>query len=403
VPAAAQADSGSITGVRDVGGGQLEATFSASGTECTSYGFCGWYGYANEVASSESCSPSSGGVVWVGDYHDAPGTETRTARFFPSHTPVKLCLVVNGANGQHVVSETVWSPPPPTLIAPIATARLTTRSAVTFLASDAVGAYRESEIEIARSSAMDPDGTLANSEQLEYGTEFSDGAGQFEYESTGAWSRQPGTYYWQLRRSNCETAAACNSEIRRLTIVPPALRLSVAARSRQRLKAGYNNLVMRLKCNLRCRTKMTARPHYRRNGHRVALRGFAFEDAFRLSKGRAVSYGFLFTRRERARLADLMSRYGSILWTLRYQAKSTSGDVDRVTGYIRMLPPARPRPAPPPPSVDCQGYSPCLPPGPDVDCRGGSGDGPRYVDGPVRVYGSDPYDLDRDGNHVGCQ
>jgi micrococcal nuclease len=60
----------------------------------------------------------------------------------------------------------------------------------------------------------------------------------------------------------------------------------------------------------------------------------------------------------------------------------------------------RPPEAPP---RDCQGYSPCLPPGPDVDCAGGSGDGPRYVRGPVQVRGSDPYDLDRDGNGVGCQ
>jgi hypothetical protein len=49
------------------------------------------------------------------------------------------------------------------------------------------------------------------------------------------------------------------------------------------------------------------------------------------------------------------------------------------------------------------GCSPCIPPGPDVDCRGGSGDGPRYVDGPVRVTGSDPYRLDSDGNGVGCE
>jgi endonuclease YncB( thermonuclease family) len=49
------------------------------------------------------------------------------------------------------------------------------------------------------------------------------------------------------------------------------------------------------------------------------------------------------------------------------------------------------------------GYSPCIRPGPDVDCRGGSGNGPRYVDGPVRVRGSDPYDLDSDGDGVGCQ
>lgn len=49
------------------------------------------------------------------------------------------------------------------------------------------------------------------------------------------------------------------------------------------------------------------------------------------------------------------------------------------------------------------GYSPCIPPGPDVDCAGGSGNGPRYVHGPVYVTGSDPYDLDRDGDGVACE
>lgn len=49
------------------------------------------------------------------------------------------------------------------------------------------------------------------------------------------------------------------------------------------------------------------------------------------------------------------------------------------------------------------GYSPCIEPGPDVDCAGGSGNGPRYVNGPVSVTGPDIYDLDRDGDGVGCQ
>jgi beta-lactam-binding protein with PASTA domain len=61
------------------------------------------------------------------------------------------------------------------------------------------------------------------------------------------------------------------------------------------------------------------------------------------------------------------------------------------------------KPAPQQPSGDCQGYSPCILPGPDVDCLGGTGDGPRYVSGPVRVTGSDPYGLDGDGNGVGCE
>jgi resuscitation-promoting factor RpfB len=55
-------------------------------------------------------------------------------------------------------------------------------------------------------------------------------------------------------------------------------------------------------------------------------------------------------------------------------------------------------------SSNCtRGYSPRLSPAFDYDCRGNGGNGPKYVDGPVRVTGPDPYDLDRDGNGVGCQ
>ncbi|CAN5203514.1 hypothetical protein BH11ACT2_BH11ACT2_00840 [soil metagenome] len=44
----------------------------------------------------------------------------------------------------------------------------------------------------------------------------------------------------------------------------------------------------------------------------------------------------------------------------------------------------------------------CVPIASDVDCGGGSGNGPGYVYGPVEVVGSDIYDLDRDGDGVGC-
>ncbi|NMO51909.1 hypothetical protein HH310_11975 [Actinoplanes sp. TBRC 11911] len=47
-------------------------------------------------------------------------------------------------------------------------------------------------------------------------------------------------------------------------------------------------------------------------------------------------------------------------------------------------------------------YSGCVPITSDVDCAGGSGNGPEYVSGPVRVTGSDIYDLDRDGDGVAC-
>ncbi|MEO3929406.1 G5 domain-containing protein [Micromonosporaceae bacterium B7E4] len=47
-------------------------------------------------------------------------------------------------------------------------------------------------------------------------------------------------------------------------------------------------------------------------------------------------------------------------------------------------------------------YGGCVPIASDVDCAGGSGNGPAYVSGPVRVIGNDIYDLDRDGDGYGC-
>lgn len=44
----------------------------------------------------------------------------------------------------------------------------------------------------------------------------------------------------------------------------------------------------------------------------------------------------------------------------------------------------------------------CVPIASDVDCAGGSGNGPAYVTGPVKVIGSDIYDLDRDNDGYGC-
>jgi hypothetical protein len=62
-----------------------------------------------------------------------------------------------------------------------------------------------------------------------------------------------------------------------------------------------------------------------------------------------------------------------------------------------------PEPEPEPePASDCHpSYDPCLPIVSDVDCVGGSGDGPEYT-GQVSVVGPDEYDLDRDGDGVGC-
>jgi resuscitation-promoting factor RpfB len=55
----------------------------------------------------------------------------------------------------------------------------------------------------------------------------------------------------------------------------------------------------------------------------------------------------------------------------------------------------------PTPRCDPNYEGACVPIASDVDCTG-SGDGPEYVDGPVQVIGDDIYDLDPDGDGVGC-
>jgi hypothetical protein len=72
--------------------------------------------------------------------------------------------------------------------------------------------------------------------------------------------------------------------------------------------------------------------------------------------------------------------------------------------------PKQAAPAPPPPEAQPEpqpacdrNYSGCVPVASDVDCQGGTGNGPAYVAGPIRVIGSDIYGLDRDGNGIACE
>ncbi len=110
-------------------------------------------------------------------------------------------------------------------------------------------------------------------------------------------------------------------------------------------------------------------------------------------------------------------------WTIRYQATGQfrAGTVISQSGrdgsavlpgttiglvVANAPPPLPPKVAPSKPASDCDPAYPdvCLHDGiGDYDCAGGSGNGPNYVHGPIRVRPPDPFDLDRDGDGIGCQ
>jgi hypothetical protein len=81
----------------------------------------------------------------------------------------------------------------------------------------------------------------------------------------------------------------------------------------------------------------------------------------------------------------------------------TKQPINEVVAIGTYVAPPPPRPAPRASSTCDPNYSGCVPIASDVDCAGGSGNGPAYVNGPVRVVGVDIYDLDRDGNGFACE
>ncbi|MEU8894818.1 hypothetical protein [Nocardia sp. NPDC048505] len=66
-----------------------------------------------------------------------------------------------------------------------------------------------------------------------------------------------------------------------------------------------------------------------------------------------------------------------------------------VGGIVGAAPQAR--------AAECHAsYDPCVQIDSDVDCVGGGGNGPGYT-GRVRVIGPDVYELDDNGDGVGCE
>lgn len=92
-------------------------------------------------------------------------------------------------------------------------------------------------------------------------------------------------------------------------------------------------------------------------------------------------------------------------------SREVAGEVVTVPPVAEVTSTGTRQPPPPPASVplvqptnNCHpSYAGvCVPFDSDVDCAGGSGNGPSYASGPLRVVGNDEYDLDRDGDGIAC-
>jgi hypothetical protein len=88
-----------------------------------------------------------------------------------------------------------------------------------------------------------------------------------------------------------------------------------------------------------------------------------------------------------------------------YQGTYTADHGELVAAQVRRVPGPPPTTQPPGPDGCDPSYPDvCLDPAVgDYDCAGGTGNGPGYVEGPIRVRPPDPFDLDGNGDGVGCE
>lgn len=110
----ALASSGSITNVHTVGE-QVSATYTTNFDSCGEFS-CAWYPYAVHYPASQSCSPGSANLTYVGNFHSEAGSEVATDTFYPQYTgAIRICLYASGTEDDYLVAETVhtYTPPAP--------------------------------------------------------------------------------------------------------------------------------------------------------------------------------------------------------------------------------------------------------------------------------------------------
>src|SRR5215213_1264789 len=118
LPASASAAySGTITNVTTTADGQVSATYTSNFSECTDYGYCGWFPFAVEVRATDKCVDNDD-LTYVGNFQENSGSQgPATDTYTPKYNPSKICLMATHSSQDYVLAEFVYTPgtttPPP--------------------------------------------------------------------------------------------------------------------------------------------------------------------------------------------------------------------------------------------------------------------------------------------------
>jgi hypothetical protein len=99
-------EAGVITNVTPVsdGSGRWTATYTASSTYCTDFGYCGWYANATQIPAGQACNPyDTSNLTFVGSaVWESPGPFTESDVFYPMWSSGTLCLHINQGDSRRV-------------------------------------------------------------------------------------------------------------------------------------------------------------------------------------------------------------------------------------------------------------------------------------------------------------
>jgi len=231
-------------------------------------------------------------------------------------------------------------------VSPADGAALTAPTAVSFVAQ---ADFPQINTEVATKPELDPDGTLADANQVESLSAVEDENGVATVHSGIGY--RPGTYYWQASTAGGEVGG-----VRSLQIVPPPAKLpkfsvEFGGLSNQRVSQKPLRIIAR--CSIACQVTITATASVITGKGKRPVPNLAIERITRLEAKSEASVGRVFVAERAKSLADLIKRYGRVTFDVKMVGSDSYGRTATVARRYSVLP--RPKPKESAPATRPQG------------------------------------------------